>query len=125
MLPFVLAAVGGYLIGNSIASKEKYADGGMMEGENKYEVELFFKGLERGDREIGKYVITQKTLDILENEWRYGIDSFYPALSIDVIDESNAKPITYNQLRDKIYTKKKTYLNKQKQKKLDTWLKSL
>lgn len=28
MLPFVLAAVGGYLIGNSIASKEKFSDGG-------------------------------------------------------------------------------------------------
>ena len=31
MLPFVLAAVGGYLIGNSIASEEKFDDGGTID----------------------------------------------------------------------------------------------
>ena len=80
---------------------EANEQGGVMakggKTQEKYEIELFFKGLSGDARKIGKYVVTQKTLEILESEW-------YDVLSIDVLDESDAKPITYNELREKLYS---------------------
>jgi hypothetical protein len=74
------------------------AKGGELD--EKYEIELFFKGLSGDNRKIGKYVVTQKTLDNLEEEWSH-------VLSIDVIDESDSKPISWYELKKELYSKGK------------------
>lgn len=78
----------------------KLADGGNVA--QNYEIELFFKGLSSDNRKIGKYVVSQKTLDNLENylqeDWRNDI-------SLDVIDESNKKPISWADLKTAVYAK--------------------
>jgi hypothetical protein len=77
---------------------EKMAMGG--EVDEKYEIELFFKGLSGDNRKIGKYVVTQKTLDNLEDEWSH-------VVSVDVIDETDKKPITWYELKKDLYSKGK------------------
>ena len=76
------------------------ADGGKV-GQN-YEIELFFKGLSGDNRKIGKYVVSQKTLDNLENylqaDWRNDI-------SLDIIAESNKKPTSWADLKTAVYAK--------------------
>lgn len=88
---------------------DKMADGGMAghgemkkggSVEEKYEVELFFKGLSGENRKIGKYVVSQNTLDNLEDEWSH-------ILSIDVIDESEKGSISWYNLKKEIYAKGK------------------
>jgi hypothetical protein len=78
--------------------KNKMAKGGSVE--EKYEVELFFKGLSGENRKIGKYVVSQNTLDNLEDEWSH-------ILSIDVIDESEKGSISWYNLKKEIYAKGK------------------
>jgi hypothetical protein len=75
----------------------KFAKGGAV-GSN-YEIELFWKGL-KDDRLVGKYIVSSKTLDNLEEEYAH-------ALSIDVLDESSGKAISYYDLKKKIYAKGK------------------
>jgi hypothetical protein len=76
----------------------KLEKGGELD--EKYEIELFFKGLSGDNRKIGKYVVTQKTLDNLEEEWSH-------VLSIDVIDESDSNPISWYELKKELYSKGK------------------
>ena len=84
----------------------KLEKGGYMakggELDEKYEIELFFKGLSGDDRKIGKYVITQKTLDRL-NEYLGG--DWSEAISLDVIDESDKKPTSWADLKNDVYDK--------------------
>jgi hypothetical protein len=86
--------------------QKEYANGGYMakggELDEKYEIELFFKGLSGDDRKIGKYVITQKTLDRL-NEYLGG--DWSEAISLDVIDESDKKPTSWADLKNDVYDK--------------------
>jgi antirestriction protein len=77
--------------------KIKLADGGTI-GSN-YEIAIFWKGL-KDDRFIGKFIVSSKTLDKLEEEYKN-------ILNIDVLDESNEKPISYNFLENKIAIKGK------------------
>ena len=77
--------------------KIKLADGGTI-GSN-YEIAIFWKGL-KDDRFIGKFIVSSKTLDKLEEEYKN-------VLNIDVLDESNEKPISYNFLENKIAIKGK------------------
>ena len=74
-----------------------HANGGNVKP--NYEIELFWKGL-KDDTFIGKFIVSSKTLDKLEEEYKN-------ALSIDVLDQSNEKPISYNFLENKIYIKGK------------------
>ncbi len=50
------------------------------------------------DRTIGKYIITEKTLDELEEQWSH-------IVSIDVLDNSNKKPISWFELKKELYSK--------------------
>lgn len=80
-----------------------YATGGGVDGV-KYEIELFWIGLSGNERKIGKYVVSEKTLDELESQWSH-------TLSIDVIDESDKKPISWFELKKELYAKgKEKYL---------------
>lgn len=75
--------------------EDKYAKGGGVE--KNYEVELFFKGLSE-EREVGKYVISEKSLERLEEEYGH-------IFSIDVIDETSRKAMTYYDLKKEIWQK--------------------
>jgi hypothetical protein len=78
----------------------KMADGGKV-GQN-YEIELFFKGLSSDNRKIGKYVVSEKTLDNLEN---YLQEDWRNYISLDIIDESNKKPTSWYDLKKAVYTR--------------------
>jgi antirestriction protein len=78
----------------------EFAKGGELVA--NYEIELFWKGLSGNDRKIGKYVVSYKTLDKIEEDWKSDI-------SVDVIDDSSSKPISYAELKNEI-----TNLGKQK-----------
>lgn len=99
-----------YLIPNEeYYNSSKFADGGMMaKGGKRYEIELFFKGGSYGDnRKIGKYVVSQKTLDNIENE--------FSDIRIDVIDDnfsyntalslSDKKITSWDELKKDVYSK--------------------
>ena len=75
---------------------KKYAKGGKTQG-GKFQVALHWKGLSK-DRTIGKYIITEKTLDELEEQWSH-------IVSIDVLDNSNKKPISWFELKKELYSK--------------------
>jgi hypothetical protein len=100
-------------IGVSLSSKEvveisdnygeKYANGGYMAGGGststiKYEIELFFKGLNGDNKKIGKYIVNEKTLDNLEDEWSH-------IVSIDVIDKSKGEAISFYELKKDLFSK--------------------
>lgn len=72
---------------------EMYADGGSV-GKN-YKIKLFWKGLSGNDRKIGEYVVSENSLDKLEEQHKHELD-------IDVIDETTEKPISYTILIDKL-----------------------
>ncbi len=74
----------------------RFAKGGKTQGD-KFQVELHWKGLSK-DRTIGKYIITEKTLDELEEQWSH-------IVSIDVLDNSNKKPISWFELKKELYSK--------------------
>lgn len=78
--------------------KIKLANGGSI-GTN-YQIELFFKGLSENRRYVGRFVVSNRTLDKLEKDYS-------KVLSIDVLDKSNQKPISYNSLENKIFIKAK------------------
>lgn len=78
--------------------KYKLADGGKV-GTN-YEIELFFKGVLENRRYVGRFVVSNRTLGKLEEDYS-------KVISIDVLDESNQKPISYNSLENKIFLKAK------------------
>lgn len=75
---------------------EEYKSGGTTE--KNYEVELFFKGLSGQDRKVGKYVISEKSLDRLEEEYGH-------VFSIDVLDETSKKATSYYDLKKEIWQK--------------------
>jgi len=77
-------------------SKRTYAKGGKVS--SNYEIELFWKGLSGDNRNIGKYVVSENTLDKIEEE-------FETSISIDVIDDSSANPIPYDTLIKEISEK--------------------
>jgi len=83
---------------NSYEGRVKFADGGAI-GTN-YEIELFFKGILENRRYVGRFVVSNRTLDKLEKDYS-------KVLTIDVLDESNQKPISYNSLENKIFIKAK------------------
>jgi hypothetical protein len=93
--------------------QKEYADGGMMakggKVDEKYEIELFFKGLSGDNRKIGKYVVTQKTLDNLETYLR---EDWSNDISLDVIDESDKKPTSWANLKTDVYAKYKEKFGK-------------
>jgi len=78
----------------------KLEKGGELD--EKYEIELFFKGLSGDGRKIGKYVITQKTLDRLNEYLR---EDWSQSISLDVIDESDKKPTSWYDLKSDVYKK--------------------
>ena len=74
--------------------EENYAKG----GEIKYnEISLYWKGLSGRDmRYIGKFVVSDKTLNRIETE-------LSAEISIDVEDEVSEKPVSYNYVLDKVF----------------------
>jgi antirestriction protein len=79
-----------------VENKDKFAKGGKVF--SNYEIELFWKGLSGDNRNIGKYVVSENTLDKIEEE-------FETSISIDVIDDSSANPIPYDTLIKEISEK--------------------
>lgn len=79
----------------SIFGSETFAKGGSV-GE-KYEVELHWKGLDK-NRTIGKYVVSEKTLNELEEQWSH-------IVSVDVYDNTDKKPISWYELKKELYSK--------------------
>jgi hypothetical protein len=80
--------------------QQEYEDGEYAKGgevREKFEVELHWKGLSKG-RTIGKYVITEKTLDELEEQWSH-------IISIDVLDNSDKKAISWFELKKELFEK--------------------
>lgn len=71
--------------------------GGVDGGKKKYEIELFWKQL-KDDRRIGKYVVTEKTLERIDEEWAH-------IINIDVIDESDKQPISEFDLKKILFAK--------------------
>jgi len=74
----------------------RYAKGGKTQG-GKFQVEIHWKGLSK-DKTIGKYIITEKTLDELEEQWLH-------IVSIDVLNNSNKKPISWFELKKELFSK--------------------
>ncbi len=73
-----------------------YEKGGKTQGD-KFQVEIHWKGLSK-DKTIGKYIITEKTLDELEEQWLH-------IVSIDVLNNSNKKPISWFELKKELFSK--------------------
>ncbi len=80
-----------------VYGKAYLAKGGGIESK-KYEIELFWIGLRGDERKVGKYVVTEKTLEELESQWAH-------ILSIDVVDETNEKPISWFELKKELFSK--------------------
>ncbi len=71
MLPFILAAVGGYFIGDSMNDKQVFADGGKIKSKQAFGL-LTFQNLEDifNVRLFGlDEQETEQTLDELRQEW--------------------------------------------------------
>ena len=60
-----------------------------------YLTEISFKGLDKNTKEIGKFVISEKTINKILHHFPYDFN-------IDLIDDTNEKPIGYNKLLFKI-----------------------
>jgi len=78
-------------LGDLMLSKKNYARGGGVESKN-YIVELRYIGLPIDESMIGKPVMSEETLDRLEDEFKYDI-TFTP------IDETKMKPLSYEDSR--------------------------
>lgn len=76
---------------------QKYDTGGGVEKLNNLEIELYWKGL-KDDRYVGKYVVSNKTLDRLEEEYGH-------AFSIDVNNETISPAISYFDLKKELWSK--------------------
>lgn len=84
-------------MGEGGVAYDLFRDGGSTE--DNYEIELFWKGLS-DNRKVGKYVVSEKTLENLEDEYSH-------VFSIDVIDETNQKPISWYNLKKELFSKGK------------------
>lgn len=79
----------------AMSSGEMFTYGGGVD--KNFEIELFWKGLSGNERKIGKYVVAEKTLDNLEEQWGH-------ILSIDVIDETNREPISWYDIKRELFS---------------------
>ena len=68
MLPFILAAVGGYLIGNSISSKEKFSDGGTTDAIMKANIKKLEEEIEKHNDIELKPLFLQKLYKLTGDE---------------------------------------------------------
>jgi antirestriction protein len=81
----------------SYKDKIYLATGGGVGKYKNFEIELFWKGLSGNERKIGKYIVAEKTLDNLEEQWSH-------ILSIDVIDETNKEPISWYDIKKELFS---------------------
>lgn len=104
MLPLILAAVGGYLIGNSIDSKDKYADGGIMADGGGRTRQMQLQEIERFVHQQGTVVQEENFEEVPVQHLRpnsleiKGID--IPYVGTDAVYSANGKKYSYSNLSD-------------------------
>jgi hypothetical protein len=95
MIPFILAAIGGYLIGDSMKDSQTFADGGITDNDAQNLIE-YLETFQTKDAEK----IKSKYDEIDKNEGNYGTR---PAVDVKIFD-FEYKGKKYNALKYEIYS---------------------